>query len=113
AQLEGLAKRQLEDLLGPGGEGDVPGRRLLTLTDDLDDLVTNRCQVDVQRLEGVRGDAFTLVEKPEQDVLGADVIVVQVAGLFLSEDHHSASSVCEALKHSQIGRASCRERSRT
>src|SRR5690606_39398435 len=35
AQLKGLAERQLQDLLGTGGEGNVAGRGLLALTDDL------------------------------------------------------------------------------
>jgi hypothetical protein len=38
AELEGLSQRQLQDLLGPGGEGDVAARRRTALADDLLDL---------------------------------------------------------------------------
>jgi hypothetical protein len=39
------------------------------------------------------------VDEPEQDVLGADVVVVEHLRLFLGEDDHPAGSVCEALEH--------------
>src|SRR4029450_9107378 len=38
AELQRLAQRQLNDLLGPGSEGDVPGGGALALADDLLDL---------------------------------------------------------------------------
>ncbi len=41
AELQGLAQRELEHLLGARGEGDVTGRRLLALTDDLLDLAAD------------------------------------------------------------------------
>jgi hypothetical protein len=76
AELERFAQGELEHLLGPGRERDVPRRRLLALSDDLDHLVTHRGKVDVETLECLGGDALTFVEKTEEDVLGADVIVV-------------------------------------
>jgi hypothetical protein len=94
-----FAERQLEDLLGARRERDVPGRRGLPLTDDLLDLLTNGLERDVQRLEGLRGDAFTFVDEPEQDVLGPDVVVVEHPRLFLREDDDAAGSVGESLEH--------------
>ena len=49
-------------------------------------------------LEGAGGDAFPLVDEPEKDVLGADVIVVEEACLFLGEDHDPSCSVGEAFE---------------
>jgi hypothetical protein len=39
------------------------------------------------------------VDQPEQDVLGADVAVVQQTGFFLGEHHDSPSPVSEAFEH--------------
>jgi hypothetical protein len=76
-ELQRLAQRQLEHLLGARGERDVAGGRRAALADDLLHLAANRFERDAERLEGLGGDAFTLVDEPEQDVLGADVVVVQ------------------------------------
>src|SRR4029078_4615142 len=87
------------DLLGPGREGDVPGRRLLALADDLLDLGPDGLQRDAERLQGLGRDAFTLVDEAEQDVLGADVVVVEHPGLFLGQDDNSPRAVGEPLEH--------------
>ena len=99
AELQGLAQRQLEDLLGPRGEGDVPGRRLLALADDLLDLLADGLERDAERLQRLGGDALTLVDQAEQDVLGADVVVVEHPGLFLGQDDNPPRAVGEPLEH--------------
>ena len=104
-ELQRLTQRQLQDLLGAGGEWDVPGRRRLALADDLLDLLADRLQGDVEALERLGGDALALVDQPEQDVLGADVVVVQHPRLFLREDHHSSGAVREAFEHVSVLRA--------
>jgi len=48
AKLQGLAQRQLQDLLGPRRERDVPGRCLLALADDLLNLLPYRFQADAK-----------------------------------------------------------------
>ena len=73
AELQRLAQRQLEDLLGARRERDVPGRRRAALADDLLDLAAHGLERDAQALERLGRDAFALVDQPEQDVLGADV----------------------------------------
>jgi hypothetical protein len=50
-----------------------------------EDLVAGALDVDLERLEDAGGDALTLAEKAEQDVLGADVAVVEGLGLLASE----------------------------
>ena len=91
AELQRLAQRQLEDLLGARRERDVPRRRGLALADDLLDLLADGLERDVQRLERLGGDALALVDQPEQDVLGADVVVVEHPGFFLRQDHDSSA----------------------
>ncbi len=102
AELQRLAQGQLEHLLGPGREGDVPARRLLALADDLLDLGAHRLERDVEALERLRGDALTLVDEPEQDVLGADVVVGEHAGLFLGQHDHPSGTVGEPLEHARL-----------
>ena len=98
-ELQGLPQRQLEDLLGARSEGDVPGGCLLALAGDLPDVLADRLQADPQRLKGLGGDALALADQAEQDVLGADVVVVEHPGLFLSQDHNPPRPVGEPLEH--------------
>ena len=97
--LEGLAQAQLEDLLGTRGEGDVTGGGLLALPDDLLHLLADALEGDAEALEGLARDALALVDQPEQDVLGPDVVVVEAAGLLLGEDDDPAGPVGEPFEH--------------
>ena len=99
AELQRLAEAQLEDLLGPGSEGDMTAGRRAALTDDLLDLVANRFEADPQRLERLGCDTLALVDEAEQDVLRADVVVVEEARFFLRQHHNSSSPVGEPLEH--------------
>ena len=99
AELQRLAQRELEDLLGAGRERDVTRRRLAAVTDDLLDLGADGLERDAERLERLGGDALALVDQAEQDVLGADVVVVEQARFFLRQDDHSAGSIGEAFEH--------------
>ena len=98
AELQRLAQRQLEHLLGPRRERDVARRRRAALADDLLDLAAHRLEGDAQRLEGLGGDPLTLVDQPEQDVLGADVVVVEQARLFLRKHDDPAGPVGETFE---------------
>ena len=53
---------------------------------------------DAERLERLGGDALALVDQPEQDVLGADVVVVEEASLLLRQDDDSAGPVGEPFE---------------
>jgi hypothetical protein len=44
--------------------------------------------LDGQLDQHLRGAALALADEAEQDVLGADVVVIEHPGLFLSQDHH-------------------------
>ena len=99
AELEGLTERELQDLLGARGEGDVPGRGLLPLPDDLLHLLADRLERNPEALQGLSGDTLTLVDKAQKDVLGADVVVVEHPGFFLSQDDNPPRAVGEPLEH--------------
>ena len=99
AELQCLAQRQLEDLLGAGRERDVTRRRGAAVADDLLDLRAHGFERDAERLERLGGDALALVDQAEEDVLGPDVVVVEQARFFLRQDDHSAGSIGEAFEH--------------
>jgi hypothetical protein len=44
----------------------------------LDDLLANARQIGAQLHEHLRGDAFAFADQPEEDVLGADVVVTEL-----------------------------------
>ena len=98
-ELQRLPQRELEHLLRTRGERDVPGRRLLSLADDLLNLLPHGLQADPQRLEGLSGYALALVDQAKQDVLRPDVVVVEHPGLFLSQNHNPPRPVGKPLKH--------------
>ena len=100
-ELERLAQRELEDLLRARREGDVPGRRLATVADDLLDLRAHRFERDPERLQRLGGDTLALVDEAEEDVLGTDVVVVEQARFFLRKNDHSAGPVGETFKHAE------------
>ena len=77
----------------------MPGGSLLALTDDLLNLLAHLVEADVKRLESLRGNTLALVNQAEQNVLGADVVVVQQLRFFLSEHHNTTGLVGEFFKH--------------
>ena len=99
AELQGLAQGELKDLLGAGGEGDVARGRRLALTDHLDDLGAHRVQGDLHGLQRLSGHALALVDESKEEVLCADVGVVERPSLVLGQDDDTAGSVGKAFEH--------------
>jgi hypothetical protein len=99
AELQRLAERQLKHLLRAGREGDVAGRRAAAVANDLFDLGAHGLQRDTEGFQRLRRDTLTLVDQTQEDVFGADVVVVQQARFFLRQYHHSSGSVCETFEH--------------
>ena len=60
-----------------------------------------RLEREPHEFERPRRDAVALVDQAEQDVLGADVVVVQQARLLLGEDDHPPGPVGEAFEHAR------------
>ena len=86
AERERLAQRELEHLLRARRERDLARRDLVALADDARHLGAHLLDGDVEALEHARGEPFLLAQQAEQDVLGADVVVLEGAGLVLGED---------------------------
>ena len=87
----------------------MSGWCLLTLTDNLLHLLAHGIKVDAQRLKSLSCNALALVNQTKQDVLGADVVVVQKFCFFLRQNDNSASLIGEFLEHlySLIGSLFC------
>ena len=98
AEGERLAQRQLEHLLGARRERDLAGGDLLAGADDAHHLRADALDRDVERLEDAGGQALLLAQQAEQDVLGADVVVLERARLFLGQDDDLTGSLCESLE---------------
>ena len=99
AEAQRLAQRQLEDLLGAGRERDLAGGDLFAGADDPHDLRAHALDRDVEGLEHACRQALLLAQQSEQDVLGADVVVLERPRLFLRQDDHLAGSLCKSLEH--------------
>ncbi len=108
AERQRLAQRQLEHLLGARREGDLAGGDLLAGADDAHDLGAHPLDGDVERLEHARGETLLLAQQAEQDVLRADVVVLERARLLLRENDDLPGPFCESLEHGV--RPSCADR---
>jgi hypothetical protein len=67
--------------------------------DQLLDLQADLAQVHVEVLEHVGPDPRAFLDQPEQDVLGADVFVVEPLGLLVGQGHHLPRPIGEAFEH--------------
>jgi hypothetical protein len=101
-ERERLAQRKLEHLLGARRERDLPARDLVALTDDPSHLRAHLLDGDVERLEHARGETLLLTQKPEQNVLRADVVVLQRTRLVLSEDNDLPGTFGESLEQCDL-----------
>ena len=99
SERQRLAQRELEDLLGARRERDLAGRDLVALADDAGDLRAHLFHGDVELLEDAGSKALLLAEQAEQDVLGADVVVLQRTCFVLGEDDDLPGPLCKALEH--------------
>jgi hypothetical protein len=99
SELQRLAERELEDLLGARRERDVADDLGLASTDDPFDLSTCGLERDVRRREHLGCETLALMDQAEEDVLGPDVVVAEHPRLRLGEDHDAPGSIRESLEH--------------
>ena len=99
-QVARLFDGVLDDLLGPGGLGQLAhGDHVRAALDELLDFEAYLAQVHVQVLQDVGADAGAFLDQPEQDVLGADVLVVESLGLLVGQRHDLSGPIREPFKH--------------
>ena len=99
SHLQALTQGELKNLLGTWSKGDVAGVWLATLADDFLDLTADILQGNTHGFQCLGSDAFAFMDKAEQDVLGADVIVVKHACFFLRQNDDAASTIGKPLEH--------------
>src|SRR5215218_9313816 len=99
AELQRLSERELQDLLGAWRERCLRARAFLAVADDALHLFAHLVEGDVQGVEGLGSDALVFAKESEEQVLGADVIVVEMTGLILCEHHDLAGPLRETFEH--------------
>src|SRR6202034_4906412 len=104
-QLERLTQRELEGLLRPRRERDVPARCVGPGADHGPDLFTRAVARDPEAGQDAAGVPLGLAEQAEQNVLGADVVVMQLPRFLLGTHDGAPGSVRESLKHETKGAA--------
>jgi hypothetical protein len=100
-EAQRFAQRELEYLLRAWGERDLAGGDVLAGADDPNHSFAHAFNRDLKRLKDARGYALFFAQQPKQDVLGADVVVVQCPRLFLGQDDHLARAFGKSLKHTR------------
>ena len=103
AELASLVDRELDDLLRAWRKRDLAGRRrgVAAADDELDRRADLR-QLDAERVQNARRDAFALADQPEEEVLRSDVVVVETDGLVLGKREHSLRAVVEAVERTHL-----------
>ena len=103
AQLAGFVDRELDDLLGAWRKRDLAGRRRgVAAADDELDGRADLGELDAERVQNARRDAFALADEPEEEVLRSDVVVVETDGLVLGKCQHSLRAVVEAIERTHL-----------
>jgi hypothetical protein len=93
AEAARLVDRQLDDPLRPRRQPDLADDRSVAPADDELDRGPDLRQLDVHVLQDARGDALALADEAEQQMLGADVVVVEPLRFVLSKRQDLACSV--------------------
>ena len=93
-----LVDRQLDHPLGPRRQPDLADDRAIAAADDELDGRPDLGELDVHVLEDARGDALALAHEAEQEMLRADVVVVEPLRLVLGERQYLSGTVRELVK---------------
>jgi hypothetical protein len=99
AEAQRLAQRELKHPLRSRRERDLAGGDLLAGADDPHDLAADPLDGDVEALQHPRRETLVLAQQPEQDVLGADVAVLERPRLLLRENDHLPGALGEPFEH--------------
>jgi hypothetical protein len=104
AELRRFARRQLEQLLGPGRERYVPARRArrVAAADDPLDLGPSGAELHPEGVQDLARNPRLLGDEAEQEVLGADVVVAEQPGFFLRQHDDPAGAGSVTLEHRRV-----------
>ena len=98
AEAAGLVDGELDDALGARGQADLADDRAVAPADDELDRGPDLGELDVHVLEDARRDALALADEAEEQVLRADVVVVEPLRLVLRKRQDLARAVRELVE---------------
>ena len=97
-----LFHRVLDHLLGARRLWQLAHRdHVRSRLNDLLNLKANLAEIDIKVLQHVGGNAGTFLHQSKQDVLGADVFVIEPLGLLIGQLHYLAGAISESLVHAE------------
>ena len=105
AESARLINGELDHLLGTWREADLANDGAFATSDDELNRLADLGQLNVEVLEDLRRNALALADKAEQQVLCADVVVVEALRLVLGERQHLAGAIREAIEAVSRGHA--------
>jgi hypothetical protein len=89
---------QFDDLLGSRGQTNLAAGRLLTAADDELYCGTDFAQFDAEVVQDLGGDSVAFTHKAQEEVLGANVVVIEPLRFLLGKSQDAASSLCKLVK---------------
>ena len=98
AEAARLVDGQLDDALGARGQADLADDRPIAAADDELDRGPDLGQLDVHVLEDARGDTLALADEAEEQMLRADVVVVEPLRLVLRKCQDLARAIRELVE---------------
>ena len=99
-EIARLFDRVLDHLLGARSLWKLAHRDHFRATlDELLHLEADLAEVDVEVFQHIGADTRPFLNEAEQDVLSADVLVIQPLGLLVCQGHHLACTVGQSLEH--------------
>ena len=105
AQPSRFVDGEFDHFLRARREADLTAALTVAATDDELDRRTDFVQLHSEVGEHLGGDAVAFADQPEQQMLGADVVVVEALSLFLSQRQDTARpfrELVEAVSHSGL-----------
>ncbi len=99
-QVPGFLDGVFDDFLGPGGLGQLAhGDHVRAALDQFFDFQADLAQIHVEVLQHVGADAAAFLDQAEQDVLRADVFVVEALGFLVGQGHDLARPIRKSFEH--------------
>ena len=103
AHHAGFFDGQFDNSFGARGEGGFAEGGAFAATDGAFHGADDLSRLDAQFFEHFNGDAVLLLDEAEEQVFGADVVVVEAQGLFLCKGKDSARTFREAFEFIRHG----------
>lgn len=99
-EIAGFFDRVLDDFFGTRGLWEFAhGDHFWAGADEAFDFEADLSEVDFEVFEDIGADAAAFFDETKQDMLGADVFVVEALCFLVGQCHDFAGTICESFKH--------------